>query len=71
MRVLRNLISFHDPELSTHLSNIGIGPELYAISWLMTLFAHVFSLEKLYYIWDCFLTGPDYMYLFIGIDYLK
>jgi TBC domain-containing protein kinase-like protein len=39
MQSLWHLLSFHDPELAWHLNTIGIGPELYALSWFMTLFA--------------------------------
>ncbi|KAF9368827.1 hypothetical protein CPB97_004217, partial [Podila verticillata] len=38
LAVFRHLLSFHDPELSSHLDHIGFVPQLYAISWFMTLF---------------------------------
>jgi len=38
LAVFRHLLSFHDPELSSHLDHIRFVPQLYAISWFMTLF---------------------------------
>lgn len=42
LAVFRHLLSFHDPELSSHLYHIGFVPQLYAISWFMTLFTRKF-----------------------------
>lgn len=36
--VFRHLLSFHDPELSSHIDAIGFMPDLYAIRWFLTLF---------------------------------
>ncbi|GIY74053.1 TBC domain-containing protein kinase-like protein [Caerostris darwini] len=33
-----HLITFHDPELTNHLDNIGFIPELYAIPWFLTMY---------------------------------
>lgn len=38
LAVFRHLLSFHDPELSSHLDAIGFMPDLYAIPWFLTLF---------------------------------
>lgn len=38
LAVFRHLLSFHDPELSSHLDTIGFMPDLYAIPWFLTLF---------------------------------
>ena len=34
---LQHIVSFLDPQLSNHLRDIGVTPNLYAISWLLTL----------------------------------
>ena len=47
-----HVIAFHDPELAFHLHSIGFIPELYAIPWFLTCFAHVFPLDKIMLIWD-------------------
>ncbi|KAJ3386409.1 hypothetical protein HDU92_002575 [Lobulomyces angularis] len=62
MTALQQLISFHDP---------GLKPELYAISWVMTLFSHVFPLDKIYHLWDAFLTGPPFPQLYAGYAILQ
>ncbi|RIA85387.1 hypothetical protein C1645_781994 [Glomus cerebriforme] len=71
LAVFRHLLSFHDPELSSHLDRIGYHPELYAIRWFLTLFTHVFPLEKTYHLWDKILVGPPSLPLFIGISILR
>lgn len=37
----RTLLSFHDPELASHLFKLGLGPELYALPWFMTFYARI------------------------------
>ncbi|KAJ3256991.1 hypothetical protein HK103_004974 [Boothiomyces macroporosus] len=71
MLKFRYLLSFHDPDLSYHLHHIGLGPEFYAISWFMTLYAHVFPIDKIYYLWDHFIVGPDYLFMYVGVSILK
>ena len=39
--ILRNLISFIDPVLSQHLNTQNINPEMYATSWLLTLYSRI------------------------------
>lgn len=38
MLTFRQLLAYHDPELSCHLHNIGFHPYLYAIPWFLTEF---------------------------------
>jgi len=38
LAVFAHILSFHDAELSSHLSEIEFIPELYAIPWFLTLF---------------------------------
>ncbi|OAF67949.1 hypothetical protein A3Q56_04326, partial [Intoshia linei] len=65
------LISFHDPELSHHLLKIKFDPNLYAISWFLTLFGHVFQMENLMLLWDNWLAGDSTMPLFTGLTLIK
>ncbi|CAG8554240.1 18674_t:CDS:10 [Acaulospora morrowiae] len=71
LAVFRHLLSFHDPELSSHLNKIGYQPDLYAIPWILTLFTHVFPLDKTYHLWDKILVGPPSLPLFAGISILR
>ncbi|KAI7883450.1 hypothetical protein K492DRAFT_205415 [Lichtheimia hyalospora FSU 10163] len=69
--VFRHLLSFHDPELSAHIDAIGFMPDLYAIRWFLTLFTHVFPLDKVYHLWDKFVVGPASLPLFVGVAILR
>jgi len=69
--VFRKLLAFHDPELAAHLYKIQFQPDLYAISWFLTLFAHMLPLDRLYILWDTLLTGPAELTLFVGIAIMK
>ena len=47
-----HLQAFHDPALFNHLDGIGFIPDLYAIPWVLTMFAHVFPLHNIFHLWD-------------------
>lgn len=53
--LFRLLLLYHDPELCNFLTTNDMGPELYASSWFITLFANRCKLEVLFYLWDCLL----------------
>ncbi|CAJ0749559.1 21924_t:CDS:10 [Entrophospora sp. SA101] len=71
LAVFGHLLSFHDPELSSHLRETGYIPDLYAIPWFLTLFTHVLPLEKTYHLWDKLLVGPPSLSLFAGISIVR
>jgi TBC domain-containing protein kinase-like protein len=52
LAIFKQIISFHDPELGYHMQNIGFLPDLFAIPWLLTLYSHVFPLDKVFHLWD-------------------
>lgn len=52
---LQHIVSFLDPRLSNHLQDIGVTPNLYAISWFLTLFAHVLPIDLVLEVWDVLL----------------
>ena len=52
---LQHIVSFLDPQLSNHLRDIGVTPNLYAISWFLTLFAHVLPIDLVLEVWDVLL----------------
>ena len=68
--VFSHLIAFHDPELGNHLEGIGFIPDLYAIPWFLTMYAHVFPLHKLVHLWDTLLLGNSSFPLCIGVAIL-
>ena len=50
--LFRLILQYHDPELSLFLLQHDMGPELYASSWFITLFANRCKLKILIYLWD-------------------
>ncbi|XP_035829276.1 TBC domain-containing protein kinase-like protein [Aplysia californica] len=71
LAVFSHLIAFHDPELSNHLDGIGFIPDLYAIPWFLTMYAHVFPLHKIVHLWDTLLLGNSSFPLCIGVSILQ
>ncbi|KAG2174861.1 hypothetical protein INT43_005923 [Umbelopsis isabellina] len=71
LAIFRHILSYHDPELSTHLDLIGFMPDLYAIPWFLTMFTHVFPLDKIYHLWDKLLVGSSSIPLFTGVAILR
>lgn len=66
-----HLIAFHDPELAVHFDSIEFRPDLYAIPWFLTMFAHIFPLAKIFHLWDTLLLGSHSFPLCIGVAILK
>lgn len=62
--------AFHDPELFNQLDGIGFIPDLYAIPWILTMFAHVFPLQNIFHLWDKLLLGNSAFPLCIGLAVL-
>jgi TBC domain-containing protein kinase-like protein len=71
LTVFSHLIAFHDPELANHFEKIDFRPDLYAIPWFLTMFAHVFPLQKIFHLWDTLLLGSSAFPLCIGVAILK
>ncbi|XP_061361544.1 uncharacterized protein LOC133305361 [Gastrolobium bilobum] len=49
---LYHLLSHVDSSLHSHLVDLGVEPQYFALRWLRVLFGREFSLEKLLIIWD-------------------
>lgn len=56
-----------DPTLALHLHTIGFTAELYAVSWLLNVFAQVFPQEYLLPIWDLCILNPVYKLVMAAI----
>lgn len=67
---LSHIQAFHDAELFNHLNGIGFIPDLYAIPWILTMFAHVFPLNNIFHLWDKLLLGNSAFPLCIGLAVL-
>ena len=62
-----HILAFIDSELYTHLLKLEFRPELFAIPWFLTCFAHVLPLGKLMHLWDVLLLSDSSFGLFIGV----
>ena len=74
LAVFQQLIAFHDPELANHLSDLdgqAFVPDLYAIPWFLTMFAHVFPINKMIYLWDTLLLQDSSYPLFVGVAIMR
>ena len=65
------VIAFHDPELFFHLQQQNFSPNLYAMSWYLTMFAHTFPMSKIYHLWDSLMLQNPSFPLFIGTAILR
>ena len=65
------LLQYHDTELFRRFEYALITPDLYATSWLMTLFANKCELNVIYYLWDKFILFDDNLFpLFFIVAFL-
>ncbi|KNC74784.1 hypothetical protein SARC_12677, partial [Sphaeroforma arctica JP610] len=71
LAVYTHLLTFHDPELSSHVLEIGFVPDLYAIPWFLTLYTHVCSFDKIYQIWDSLLVSSSSFPLCFAVAILQ
>ena len=53
--LFRHLLLYHDPQLCAHLDANEMGPELYASSWFITLYANRCKMEVVLFLWDVWL----------------
>lgn len=64
------ITSFHDPVMSNHFAELGFVPDLYAISWFLTMFTHILPLYQIVQLWDTLILGNDSFPLFVGLAIL-
>lgn len=57
LALFQTIISFHDPQLSNHLALLNFVPDLYAISWFLTMFTHILPLYQIVQLWDTLILG--------------
>lgn len=62
------LLAYHDPQLVVHLIRQEFGPELFAIPWFLTLFAHILHMDKIYRLWDQLLLEQVFFPLFLAVS---
>ncbi|VDK70975.1 unnamed protein product [Cylicostephanus goldi] len=70
LAVFNHLLAFVDAKLYTRLASMDFYPELFAIPWFLTCFAHVLPIHKLFHVWDQLLQRDSSFPLFIGLAIL-
>ncbi|VDO97890.1 unnamed protein product [Heligmosomoides polygyrus] len=71
LAVFNHLLAYVDAELYSRLASMDFYPELYAIPWFLTCFAHVLPIHKLFHVWDQLLQRDSSFPLFIGLAILR
>ena len=61
------LLKYHDPELFRRFEYALITPDLYATSWILTLFGNKSELNVIYYFWDKLILFDDNLFTFFFI----
>ncbi|XP_008798103.2 TBC1 domain family member 5-like [Phoenix dactylifera] len=56
---LYHLLSIVDSSLHSHLVELGVEPQYFALRWLRVLFGREFSLDDLLVIWDELFSSPN------------
>lgn len=57
-----HLLASVDPSLHSHLMELGVEPQYFALRWLRVLFGREFSLDNLLFIWDEIFSSPNHSY---------
>ncbi|KJH41838.1 TBC domain protein [Dictyocaulus viviparus] len=71
LAVFYHLLAFVDAKLFTRLKSMDFYPELFAIPWFLTCFAHVLPIHKLFHVWDQLLQRDSSFPLFIGLAIMR
>lgn len=56
---LELLLQYCDPLLASHLQQMDCPPQLFAMSWLLAVFAHRLPAAKVYLLWDLLLVYAE------------
>ena len=59
LSLLHILIKYHAPDLFNFLEKSMLFPEVYATSWILTVFAYKLNLNKLFYLWNKLIVEND------------
>ena len=52
-------LRFHDPRLANFLAQFAVDPELFAMSWFLTAFAHGTQIGTVERVWDTLIISDD------------
>ncbi|XP_074652451.1 TBC1 domain family member 23-like isoform X2 [Tubulanus polymorphus] len=62
--LFRLLLLYHDPELCSFLDSKRITPDLYALKWFQSIFAHTCDLKVILVMWDVYFQQADPFLIF-------
>ena len=62
LSLINLLLRYHDPELFYRFEDSLITPDLYATSWLLTLFSNKCALNVVYQLWDKLILFDDNLF---------
>jgi len=62
--LLTLLIKYHDPEIYNTFEKATLYPEMYATSWLLTVFAYKLQLDILFYLWNKLILENDELMIY-------
>jgi len=57
-----HLLASVDSSLHSHLVELGVEPQYFALRWFRVLFGREFSLDNLLFIWDEIFSSPNHSY---------
>ncbi|KAF7098312.1 hypothetical protein CFC21_100062 [Triticum aestivum] len=57
-----HLLASVDSSLHSHLVELGVEPQYFALRWLRVLFGREFTLDNLLFIWDEIFSSPNHSY---------
>ena len=63
LSLINLLLRYHDPELFNKFDYSMINSDLYATSWILTLFANKCSLNVIYHLWDKLILFDDILFI--------
>ena len=70
--ILNLLLKYHEPIIYNVLEFAIITPEMYATSWILTIFANKTRLGVLYHLWDILIREDDQLFIhFIVVSFLQ
>lgn len=58
------ILSFFEPALALHIQRIGFASNMFAISWILTFYSNIFTIDRVIKIWEKMLVIPDFHYYF-------
>ncbi|GAB5372177.1 hypothetical protein AAMO2058_001643000 [Amorphochlora amoebiformis] len=76
MSLVSSLLLYFDPKLAFHLRGSQVYPDMYAVSWILTLMSHSLSVDSkpysssIYPLWDAIFSHPSPFPLFTVIALL-